>query len=250
MSRVALVTGAASGNGRAIASRLLRDGLLIAAVDVDAKAIETARAEDGPSASERVLWLRADVSRPKDVELAIRETLARFGRLDVLVNNAGITGGKTATSVHETSVAEFDRVMEVNVRGPFLLCREAIPRMLERANGVIVNVASVAGIVAFPGRAVYTASKGALIQLTRSIAVDYAARGIRCNALCPGMIDTPMTRWRLEQPELRAQVLARIPQNAIGEPTEVASAVSFLVGEDSRYFNGAAIVMDGGYSAV
>ncbi len=116
----------------------------------------------------------------------------------------------------------------MNLRGPFLLCRAALPVMLEQGRGIIVNVASVAGLVAFPGRAAYTASKGALVQLTRSVAVDYGARGIRCNALCPGMIDTPMTRWRLEQPALREQVLAGIPQGEIGTVDDVASAVAFL----------------------
>ena len=109
---------------------------------------------------------------------------------------------------------------------------------------------SVAGLVAFPGRAAYNASKGGLIQLTRSIAVDYASRGIRCNALCPGMIDTPMTHWRLEQPALREQVLSRIPQNEVGVPGDVASAVAFLASDEARYFNGAALVMDGAYTAL
>jgi NAD(P)-dependent dehydrogenase (short-subunit alcohol dehydrogenase family) len=122
--------------------------------------------------------------------------------------------------------------------------------MLDQGSGIIVNIASVAGLVAFPGRAAYSTSKSAIIGLTRSIAADYAARGIRCNAVCPGMIDTPMTRWRLEQPDLRAQVLERIPQREIGEASDVAGAVAFLAGPDARYFNGAAVVLDGGYTAI
>ncbi len=250
MSRVALVTGAASGNGRAIAGRLLRDGWSLAALDLDPKALEATRLEDWGSAADRLLLLRANVSDADDAGGAVQAALDRFGRIDLLVNNAGITGGPQATTVGETPIAAFDAVLAVNLRGPFLLSRALLPTLLAQGGGVIVNIASVAGLVAFPGRAAYSASKGALIQLTRSIAVDYAARGIRCNALCPGMIDTPMTRWRLDQPALREQVISRIPQGEIGTSGDVASAVAFLAGDESRYFNGAALVMDGAFSAL
>jgi NAD(P)-dependent dehydrogenase (short-subunit alcohol dehydrogenase family) len=250
MTQVALVTGAASGNGRAITTRLLRDGASVAAVDADGAALEATRREAWGEAGERLLGAVADVASEGDVAAALRATLERFGRLDVLVNNAGVNGGPRATVLHETPVADFDRVLAVNVRGVFLFCRAALPVMLEQGAGLIVNIASVAGMVAFPGRAAYTASKGAVIQLTRSIAVDYGARGIRANALCPGMIYTPMTRWRLDQPELREEVVARIPQREIGAADDVAGAVSFLCSADARYFNGAALVMDGAYTAV
>jgi NAD(P)-dependent dehydrogenase (short-subunit alcohol dehydrogenase family) len=246
--KVALVTGAASGNGRAIADRLLRDGWTVAANDLDGAALAATAAEAWPRMP--VSTHAADVKEAGDVERLAAEVLARHGRVDLLVNNAGITGGPAATTVHETPIAEFDLVLAVNLRGPFLLSRALLPGMLERGSGVIVNVASVAGLVAFPGRAAYNASKGALVQLTRSIAVDCAARGIRCNAICPGMIDTPMTRWRLEQPALRAQVLSRIPQDRIGSPGDVAAAVAFLASDEAGYFNGAALVMDGAYTAL
>lgn len=152
--------------------------------------------------------------------------------------------------MHATPVAEFDRVIAVNLRGVFLGCRAVLPIMIEQGGGVIINIASVAGLVAFPGRAAYTASKGAVIQLSRSITADYAHAGIRCLALCPGMIETPMTQWRLDQPHLRKEILARIPQNEIGSVEDVASAVAFLAGPEARYFNGSALVMDGGYAAV
>jgi NAD(P)-dependent dehydrogenase (short-subunit alcohol dehydrogenase family) len=181
---------------------------------------------------------------------AMDAILSAFSRIDVLVNNAGITGNQEAGILHTTPVGEFDKVFAVNVRGIFLGCRAAIPVMLDQGGGVIVNIASVAGLVAFPGRAAYTASKGAVIQLTRAIAADYAGKGIRCNALCPGMIETPMTKWRLDQPNLRRQVLDRIPQDEIGTAAHVADAVMFLAAPDAAYFNGAAIVMDGGYTAI
>jgi NAD(P)-dependent dehydrogenase (short-subunit alcohol dehydrogenase family) len=122
--------------------------------------------------------------------------------------------------------------------------------MLERGRGTIVNVASVAGLVAFPGRCAYSASKGGVVQLTRSLAADYAARGIRANAICPGMVDTPMTRWRLEDPELRGAVLERIPAGRVATTEEVAEAVALLSGDAMPYMNGAMLVLDGGWTAV
>jgi NAD(P)-dependent dehydrogenase (short-subunit alcohol dehydrogenase family) len=249
MIKVALVTGAASGNGRAIAGRLLRDGTTVVAVDADGEGLEATRRADWAEASGRLLGIAADVARAEDVSAAVGAALERFGRIDVLVNNAGINGGPRATLLADTPVEDYDRVLAVNLRGVFLFCRATLPIMLEQGGGAIVNIASVAGLVAFPGRAAYSISKGGVVQLTRSIAVDYGGRGIRCNALCPGMIETPMTRWRLEQPAMRAQVLEHIPQREIGMPADVAGAVSFLCSADARYFNGAALVMDGAYTA-
>src|SRR5260221_14206115 len=135
-------------------------------------------------------------------------------------------------------------------RGVSLIFRAVLPHMLADGHGTIVNIASVAGFVDLPGRGAYTISKGAVVMLTRSIAVDYAVAGIRCNCVCPGMVDTPMTHWRLEQPELRAQVVARIPCGEIGQVDDVAGAVWFLAGPEARYLNGSALVVDGGYSSV
>ena len=250
MNRAVLVTGAASGIGRAIASRFLREGDRVAAMDLDLAALEIARSESWPNVGERFMPIAADVSNARDAAAAVAEARERFGRIDVLVNNAGITGGPQATRLHETSVEEFDHVWGVNGRGVFLMCRAALPHMLAQGAGAIVNIASVAGIVAFPARAAYNASKGAVVMLTRSVAVDYAAAGIRCNAVCPGMIDTPMTHWRLEQAELRAQVVARIPQGDVGGVDDVASAVWFLASAEARYLNGSSLVVDGGYSSI
>lgn len=248
--RVVVVTGAASGNGLAIASRLLSRGDLVVAFDVSAQALARCEAEHWSDHRDAVLTMAGDVSDEADVGRLIDQALTWHGRVDALVNNAGITGSAAATDVHTTPVAEFDQVMAVNVRGVFLGCHAVLPHMLDRRAGLIVNIASVASFVAFPKRAAYTASKGAVLQLTRSIAVDYAHAGICCNALCPGMIETPMTKWRLDQPDLRAQVLARIPQNEIGTADDVAGAVEFLLGEGARYMNGSGLVMDGGYLAI
>jgi len=250
MSRSVVVTGAASGNGRAIAGRFLAGGDRVAALDLSSEALDALRDREWKPYAARLLCLAADVSREADVDAAIAHTIEGFGRVDVLVNNAGITGGPQATVLHETPVDAFDSVFAVNVRAIFLGCRAVIPKMLAQGGGVIVNIASVAGLVAFPGRAAYTASKGAVVQLTRSITADYARSGIRCNALCPGMIETPMTQWRLDQPELRRQAEAQVPQGTIGTVADVASAVWFLSSTDAQYFNGSAVVMDAGYTAV
>jgi NAD(P)-dependent dehydrogenase (short-subunit alcohol dehydrogenase family) len=238
--RVALVTGAASGIGRACAQRLASAGTAVAAVDIDADRLEDLDA----------LALAADVTDAAAVADAVARAEATLGPLDVVVNVAGITGSAAAAECHVTPVDEWRRVIDVNLTGPFLVCRAALEGMLARGSGSIVNVASVAGLVAFPGRCAYSASKGGVIQLTRSLAADYAARGIRANAVCPGMVDTPMTRWRLEDPELRAAVLQKIPAGRVATAAEVAEAVALLAGDGLAYMNGAMLVLDGGWTAV
>lgn len=237
---VAFVTGAASGIGRACVQRLARDGVAVAAVDLDTDAIEDVAA----------LALHADVTNAAAIAAAVERTEAELGSLDVAVNVAGITGSAQATECHLTPVDEWRRVLDVNLTGSFLVCRAVLPGMLERGAGTIVNVASAAGLVAFPGRCAYSASKGGVVQLTRSLAADYAARGIRANAICPGMVDTPMTHWRLEDPELRAAVLAKIPAGRVATADEVADAVALLAGGELPYMNGAMLVLDGGWTAV
>ena len=215
-------------------------GARVAAVDLDAGCMDDLDA----------LALAADVSDEAAVAAAVARAGDELGPLDAVVNVAGITGSAAAAECHVTPVDEWRRVIEVNLTGPFLVCHAALPGMLERGRGTIVNVASVAGLVAFPGRCAYSASKGGVVQLTRSLAADYAARGIRANAICPGMVDTPMTRWRLEDPELRGAVLERIPAGRVATTEEVAEAVALLSGDAMPYMNGAMLVLDGGWTAV
>jgi NAD(P)-dependent dehydrogenase (short-subunit alcohol dehydrogenase family) len=242
--RVALVTGAGSGIGLACVERLANDGLRVAALDVDARAAEACGARFG------ALPVTADVSEEGEVVAAVERVLLELGQIDVAANVAGITGSRAAAECHVTPVGEWTRVIAVNLTGPFLVCRAVLPHMLARRVGVIVNIASVAGLVAFPGRCAYTASKGGVVQLTRSIAADYAARGIRANAICPGMVDTPMTRWRLEDPELGPQALAKIPQGRVAKPQEIAEVVGLLATGTMPYANGSTIVLDGAFSAI
>ena len=234
-----MVTGGASGIGQATVKRLVADGFRVAVLDLGDAA--------GSGAE---LTLRADVTDPAEVESAIEQVLAAFGRIDVLVNNAGITGSAQATVCHETPVQDWDRVLSVNVRGPFLCSRAVLPTMLSQGSGHIITVASVAGLVAFPGRCAYTTSKGAAVLFTKSLAVDYASKGIRANAVCPGFVQTPMTQWRLDVPELRAQVESTIPMGRVAQPEEIAEAIAMLASDTLVYLTGHALVVDGGATAI
>jgi NAD(P)-dependent dehydrogenase (short-subunit alcohol dehydrogenase family) len=183
-----------------------------------------------------------------EVRHAVDAVTRQVGPIDVVVNNAGITGLGSPKPTHETTPAEWERVIAVNLTGPFLVCQAVLPSMLERGTGVIVNVASAAGVVTVEGRSPYVTSKAGLIHLTRNLAVEYAGRGIRANALCPGWMDTPMTRWRLGDPELAGRLRASIPMGRVAEPGEIAQAALFLACDASGYMTGQALVMDGGWT--
>ena len=235
---VAVITGGGSGIGLATCARLAADGFAVAALDLQPAA----------AAGSAALTVACDVTDEADVSAAMAAVTGGLGAVDVLVNNAGITGSRQAARCHETPVDEWDRVLAVNVRGPFLCSRAVLPSMVARGSGHIITIASVAGLVAFPGRCAYTASKGAALMLTRSIAVDYAAAGVRANAVCPGMVYTPMTSWRLDQPDLRAEVEGRIPVGRVATPDEIADAVALLASGRLAYMTGHPLVVDGGMS--
>jgi len=237
---VAVVTGGGSGIGLATCARLAKEGFAVAALDLDPAAAAAAAA----------VTAVCDVTDEASVGAALAAVAGRLGPVDVLVNNAGITGSRQAARCHETPVQEWDRVVAVNVRGPFLCSRAVLPSMAARGSGHIITIASVAGLVAFPGRCAYTASKGAALMLTRSIAVDYAAAGIRANAVCPGMVYTPMTAWRLDQPGLRAAVEERIPVGRVATPDEIADAVALLASGRLGYMTGQPLIVDGGMTAL
>lgn len=239
---VAIVTGGASGIGRETSLRLSADGYRVGVLDVDGVGAADAVGRDG-------LGLAVDITDPDAVARAVDRLRDAFARVDLLVNNAGITGSPEATVCHETPLDEWDRVFRVNVFGAFLVTRALLPVMLEQQSGHVITVASVAGLVAFPRRCAYTASKGAALQFARSLAVDYAPHGIRSNAVCPGFVDTPMTRWRLDDPALRSQVEARIPSGRVAEASQIADAVAALASDRLAYANGSALVVDGGWTA-
>jgi NAD(P)-dependent dehydrogenase (short-subunit alcohol dehydrogenase family) len=243
--KVCLITGGGSGIGRAAALLFAREGATVAVADKDAGAAEAVA-----SSLDRGLALRADVSEEAEVAEMVRRTLHAFGRLDVLVNNAGY--GFAATVV-DTAVDDFDALMAVNVRGVFLGCKHAIPAMRQAGGGVIVNVASVASLVAIRNRAAYVTSKGAVVALTRAVALDHVKEGIRCNAVAPGTIDTPYygpILARSADPGLyRKELEARQPMGRMGTAEEIADAILFLASDESRFATGTILTIDGGWSA-
>jgi NAD(P)-dependent dehydrogenase (short-subunit alcohol dehydrogenase family) len=244
--RVALVTGAASGIGRAVARLLAEDGAAVAIVDVDGPA-SRAVADEIAGAGGTACSVRADVTNASDCERAVRDTVARFGRLDIVVNNAGII---RRASVVETTEEEWDRVMDANVKSVFLVSKHAMPHLVRGGGGAIVNVSSGWGLVGGRRAASYCASKGAVVLLTKAMALDHASDRVRVNCVCPGDTDTPMLRNEAAQlgrtvDGFLAEAAAR-PLGRIGRPEDAAQAVLYLVSDASAFVTGTTLVVDGG----
>lgn len=241
-AELTIVTGAGSGIGRAVALRLARDGLRVLAADLDgAAARETAEAAAGLVSATEV-----DVRDEESVR-AMVALAASDASIAALVNVAGVG---SITNAPDTPLDVWERVMSVNATGTFLCCKHVIPHLRERGGGAIVNIASIAGLVGMRNRAAYCASKGAVVALTRSIALDHATEGIRVNAVCPGTVDTPWIGRLLEQAgETRERLAARQPMGRIGSPEEVAGAVAWLLGGESAFATGSMLVLDGGWTA-
>jgi len=249
MSTVAVVTGAASGIGRATALRLAHDGYEVAMMDLDAAGLAKTRTQI-QQAGGRAHQFPVDLCDPLGVGSVTREIAVTVGAPEVLVNVAGI--GLAAT-VLETSDEDWNHVLAVNLTGPFLTIRATLPLMLDHGSGVIVNIASVGGQVGLASRAAYCASKAGLVGLTRAVAVDHAREGIRCVAICPGTVETEwIGKILANAPDpvaAREAMAARQLDGRMGSPAEVAAMVAFVAGPDGRFINGAALVLDGGMTA-
>jgi NAD(P)-dependent dehydrogenase (short-subunit alcohol dehydrogenase family) len=246
--KVALITGAASGMGRIAADLFAKEGASVVLADVTDQAGQAAAEEIGSGGGEAA-YVHADVSKAKDVEKAVLFAKERFGALNVLYNNAGIFPADDG-SVTETSEQTWDRVMDINLKGVFLGCKYGIPAMIESGGGSIVNVASFVALVgAATPQIAYTASKGGVLSMTREIAVEFARKGIRANALCPGPIETPLLAELLADPARRARRLVHIPVGRFGQAEEIARAALFLASDESSFVTGTTFMVDGGITA-
>ncbi len=247
--RVAIVTGGGSGIGRATAALFAAEGAAVSVVDVRGDAAGEAVARIG-DAGGRAVAVEADVSRPEDAERMVGETVEAFGALHVLHNNAGVLVPGTVVTL---PIEAWQRTLAVNVTGAFLCSKFAIPHLIESGNGTIINTASSAGLVAEKNIAAYCASKGAVVMLTKQMALDFARSGVRVNCLCPGWIDTPFNDPVIEESGGRAALEPYIdwfvPMGRQGTPEEVAQAALFLASDESSLVTGHTLVVDGGLTA-
>ena len=252
VDKVALITGAGSGIGRATAVLFASEGASIAAADVGAESVQetvdSITADGG-----RATALIGDVTNSEDAQRLVNDTVERFGRLDLLVNSAGITARSPSLEGASPEVV-WDRVIEVNLKGTYLVSWYAVPEMERTGGGSIVNLASIMGLVGYPpglggGFNPYPPSKGSVIQFTRTLAVDSARKNIRVNCLCPGFVATNMTRSLREDPDMLAKLESLHPMGRLGAPDEIARAALYLASDDAGYVTGTALTVDGGYTA-
>jgi NAD(P)-dependent dehydrogenase (short-subunit alcohol dehydrogenase family) len=252
--KVAIVTGGANGIGEAAVIAFARDGYRVAVADIDRQAAERV-CQSVRSASGEAISICTDISRAEGAREIVRQTVAAFGGVDVVFNNAGIQPPESYRTAEELDEAVWDRVMDVNVKACFLLCKYAIPEMRKRGGGVIVNNASVQGLQSQKLVPAYAASKGAVLSLTRNLALDYAEENVRVVAICPGSVDTPMLRASagMSGPDDVRDVLAewgrKHPLGRIARPAEIADVVVFLASEKASFITGEFVCVDGGLMA-
>lgn len=242
-NKVAIITGSRRGIGKAIALAFAKAGANVVVSDINLddcnKVVEEIKA-----IGKKGLAVKADVSNPEDVSQMINLTTEKFGKVNILVNNAGIYMQKSLTDVTEQ---DFDRILDINLKGVFLCSKAAVPEMIKQGKGKIINITSIAGQVGFANSSAYCASKGAIINLTRELALELAQYKINVNAIGPGVIETDMTKDLLEDKAIKETLLANIPLNRIGKPEDIANAALFLASDNSDYITGITLFVDGGW---
>jgi len=238
--QVALVTGGARGIGREIALRLAKEGADLALFDVNPQVLEQTT-QELRAMGRRAEGIVVDVTDGKQVDDGVAKVLDKLGRIDILINNAGITKDGLLIRMDD---AQWDRVLNINLKGTFLCTRAVARHLLKQRRGRIVSIASIVGLIGNPGQANYAASKAGIIGFTKAVAKELASRGVTCNAIAPGFIKTEMTEALPEQAKER--LMAAIPMGTLGEPKDVAEATLFLVSEAARYITGHVLVVDGG----
>ena len=244
--KAALVTGAAAGMGLATAQAFAEAGAAVTLADVNEEAARLA-AEQLTAAGHKAIGIRCNVAVEAEVAAMVVQTVRTFGRLDAAYNNAGVQS--PAMEIADVSSDEYDRVMDINLRGVWNCMKHELRQMRGQKSGAIVNCSSIGGLIGLPGRATYHATKHGVIGLTKSAAIEYAARGIRINAVCPGTINTPMVEKMLaNEPESMKEILKEQPIGRLGQPEEIASAVLWLCSPGASFVIGHALVVDGGFT--
>lgn len=248
--KVVLITGSASGFGRTLAYEFAKKGASLILSDVNERDGQ-AVADEITANGGKVTFAKCDVSNTEHVKQMVEAGVAAFGKLDICINNAGIAGNALRTKTHDFEEAAWDKIMDVNGKGVWLCMKYELPHLLANGGGVIVNIASVAGLLGVPGNVAYAASKHAVIGITKTAAIEYASKNIRVNAVCPAFTDTAMVQNSIMQDKEYGQRLVMMnPMRRLGEPEEVTSVIMFLCSDQNTFMNGQAIAIDGGLTAM
>ncbi|MEK6863414.1 MAG: SDR family NAD(P)-dependent oxidoreductase [Nanoarchaeota archaeon] len=244
-NKVAVITGSRRGIGRGIAEVFAKAGANVVISDVDKKESEQTARQIAAKYKVKALAIRCDVSKKSDVDSLLRQTVKKFKKVDILVNNAGIFFQKSLLDYKEE---DWDKMVDINLKSIYLCSQAAARYMIPMKKGKIINIASIAGIIGYPGAAAYCASKGGIITLTKELALELATYKINVNAIAPGAIDTPMTAFLKNNKKILQQTLVNIPLKRMGKPEEIGYAALFLASQEADYVTGQTVVVDGGWT--